>query len=182
MSKAMLTLEQLRGMNEYVRLTDKQKALVDAFVMHGHDRVKAYQVTHPTCSKESAEKGAYKVFSRAAVRTVLDIYFSVDPADVYEQLLLRAMQNPKITPSQIRALEMYAEKHGFNSGSPKPAAPVAAPTVPAPAPQAPAVVRPARDPRIPEGAVALRDSAGVIRGYKTAEGQKVRFADVEVTK
>lgn len=176
MSKAMLTLDQLRGMNEYVRLTDKQKAMVDAFVMHGHDRVKAYQVTHPTCSKESAEKGAYKVFSRAAVRTVLDIYFSVDPADVYEQLLLRAMQNPKITPSQIRALEMYAEKHGFNSGSPKPAAPVSSP-----APQAPAVRTP-RDPRMPDGAVALRDSAGVIRGYKTTEGQKVRFADVEVTK
>ena len=176
MSKAMLTLEQLRGMNEYVRLTDKQKAMVDAFVTHGHDRVKAYQVTHPTCSKESAEKGAYKVFSRAAVRTVLDIYFSVDPADVYEQLLLRAMQNPKITPSQIRALEMYAEKHGFNSGSPKPAAPVSVP-----APQAaPAAARTPRDPRIPEGATLLVDKAGVVRGYKAADGQRIMLADVEV--
>ena len=180
MSKAPLALAELQRMPEYVRLTGKQKALVDAFVANEHDRVTAYQVTHPTCTvRDSAEKGAHKVFSAPAMRAVLDVYFQVDALDAVKEQIRRAMLDRHLTTAQASMVRLYAAAHGISVDSPM-EPPAAAPvSVPAPAPQAPAARMP-RDPRIPEGAVALRDSAGVIRGYKTAEGQKVRFADVEV--
>lgn len=179
MSKASLALAELQRMPEYVRLTGKQKALVDAFVANEHDRVTAYQVTHPTCTvRDSAEKGAHKVFSAPAMRAVLDVYFQVDALDAVKEQIRRAMLDRHLTTAQASMVRLYAAAHGISVDSPM--EPPAAAPMSAPAPQAPAAARTPRDPRIPEGAVALRDSAGVIRGYKTAEGQKVRFADVEV--
>jgi non-homologous end joining protein Ku len=44
------------------------------------------------------------------------------------------------------------------------------------------VKKPAVESRIPAGATQLVDKAGVVRGYKTADGKYVQLAEVAVSK
>jgi hypothetical protein len=123
MARPPLSLEEVQALSEYQQLGPKRKRLIDTFVQVGGDRVEAYKITHPKCTvQKSIEAGATAAFSQPDVKAVLELYFSVDPAVVYERALRRAMQNKKITPSQLHALELYGAQYG-----------VAKPVVPVPA-------------------------------------------------
>lgn len=134
--KTPLSLEELQKLSEYQQLSPKRKALINAFVQCGGDRNEAYRITHPKAmTPKSIDAGAGAAFGQVEVRAVLNLYFSIDAADVFEKALQKAMRNPRITPSQIRALEIYAETHGLNAGLPKPAV-----SVPVPEPQGRVIV------------------------------------------
>src|SRR5271168_4635775 len=112
MPKATLTLEEVHQLSEYQQLGPKRKRLIDTFVQVGGDRVEAYKLTHPKCTvQKSIEAGATASFSQPDVKAVLELYFSIDPAVVFERALRRAMQNKNITPSQLHALELYGAQY-----------------------------------------------------------------------
>jgi hypothetical protein len=130
-AKEKLTIEALRLEPAYAALSEKQRAMVEAFVASGHDKFAAYKATHPACKTEkSLIACANKAFSLPAMRAVLNVYFQTDPLNAVKADIRRAMLNRRLTPAQASMVRLYAAAHGIGVDSlptPEPVAPADAP-------------------------------------------------------
>lgn len=130
-SKEPLSLDTLKKTPEYSRLSNRHRALIDAFVEH-RDKFAAYKSVYRACNDKSACAGANKVFSMPAIRAVLDVYFQTpsDPLAAVKAVILRASRNKKLTTAQSQMIRLYAAANGISVDSPM--EPAAAPAAPAP--------------------------------------------------
>jgi hypothetical protein len=147
---------------EYRQLTPKQQlwlaTYTQSFINTGvFDPVAASVTAYDCGSDEVARITGYKTLANPKIILALNRFFGDSPEAAFLKLVERALYSRKITPSRIRALELYSELKGWGAGA------LANPVQEAETPAAPA---------IPDGCDAILKDGKVI-GYYTPDDQRV---------
>jgi hypothetical protein len=181
--KERLSFEQLKQEPCFTNLTPKQRLMIETFIASNGDRVLAVKTAYNAKTLDIARVMAYELFENPKIIACLAIYFQDDPLDVFKRDVQRAWRNKRLSIAQVQAMKLYCDVNGWGSGS--------LPNLHGPGSAEPArsakqsraknsKVTPA-DPlaRVPEGATPLADKNGIVRGYKTADGNFVQLANAE---
>jgi len=175
-TKGVMTLDELKRSPEYAECSDKMKRWLVTLIENGFDYTAA-TATAFTC--KYPEKFSHSVRKWPAIRVALNRYLGRSEQDVFLADLQETIRRaPKGSDRHVRALALYARmRFGVDTpgGEAEPQAPAATNKS-----EAPAKSKVVTDSRVPVGATALADKQGVIRGYRTPDGQYVQLADVEV--
>jgi hypothetical protein len=161
-TQGAITRKEFHASKEFLALTDKQRVWVDAFV----DSQDAGQATRTAYGDQT--DSAYRAMLTRKVETsprvlaALDLFYGRSPKEKFLRDLQLDIKRAKGV-AKIEARRLFAKIAGLD-GSPDSAVPV------------PPVLR----SRVPAGATALADENGVVRGYRTADGEYVRLAEVVV--
>jgi hypothetical protein len=165
-----LSIEKLRETDAFQALSVRCQQMVETYLQTG-SKVKAVMAV--SSGKESSSRTqSYFYFARIDVLECLEVARGVDPQAAHaaaERLRFDADLNKLIgskttTKAQLAAMKLKAEINGYIM-----------PAVPADASE------PSTEFQIPEGATALVDKAGVVKGYRTAEGAYVQRPSAEVS-
>jgi hypothetical protein len=116
--KKRLTFEELEQTQEYQRLTPKQKMFVATYVAGGlatgnYDAVSATMTAYKCKSLEVARIMSYSVVANIRIVAVLNRHFAKEPIEEFLTMLDRAINNKKLTPSQLGALQLRCAVLGF---------------------------------------------------------------------
>ncbi len=181
--EARMTIEEFARTIEAAPLTPKMRKFVLAYVRGfidagKFDALAAAKVAYVCKSDQTARCIGYQLLANPKIVLAVNQFFGLSQKEGFLRRLERAIYDKDITIAQVRALELTAQANGWTTGLPrhqdlrvKPPKSGAKNSKVTPA-----------DPlaRVPEGATPLVDKAGVLRGYRTAEGQYVPLADIEV--
>lgn len=113
LTKGTMPLELLRLDQCFMRLTEKQKLLIESYVASGGDKVGSVLAAYHVKDRETARKMSYDSFSRPAVVEVLNAYWGLTPFESFKRDVSRAVRNKRLSVAQIRALELQARVNGW---------------------------------------------------------------------
>jgi hypothetical protein len=172
--------EQFRTSHEWRALSPARKVWVAEFIV-GSDAFAATRKAYPKAKDKSARCMTYQLRKNPEIVAALEFY----QGGLNREMLisevraqLRAAEPGSIAAAQF-ATQLERLTLGITLGRRKhdddDADNDSKPTVKTPKPGA-------SSSRVPAGATALADKNGVIRGYRTATGEYVQLADVEVSR
>lgn len=116
--KKRLTVEELEQTQEYQRLTPKQRMFVATYVGGGlstgnYDTVSATMTAYKCKNAEVARIMSYSVVANIRIVAVLNRHFAKEPIEEFLTMLDRAINNKKLTPSQLGALQLRCAVLGY---------------------------------------------------------------------
>ncbi|MBZ5662393.1 MAG: hypothetical protein LAO08_18480 [Acidobacteriia bacterium] len=167
-SKGLIPLNQWKLSPEFAACTAKQQAFLLALI-ETQDFTKAVLAAYGSKNARQAQIFSYAVREVASVKAALNVYLGKSPLDVLYEEVVSNLKHAE--PGSVAASRFLAQKERLLLG-----------LAPAKDDDEVETPRPATDSRIPTGAMPLVDSSGVVRGYRTADGQYVQLANVEVTR
>ena len=110
-----LTLAQLKQEPTFTALSDRQQAMVIAYLRAKEagsvtPKVDAiYAAGYKPRSAQSARVLSYQYFAKPAIKDVLNLVLGLSPRELFDLDLQRAIDNPKVKPAAVAALRMRAE-------------------------------------------------------------------------
>lgn len=111
--RTTMPIELLRIEPCFVRLTERQKLMIETYITSGADKVLSVLTAYHVKDRETARKMSYEAFSRPAVIQVLNAYWGVTPFEAFKRDVERAVRNKSLSVAQIRALELQARVSGW---------------------------------------------------------------------
>lgn len=146
-------------------LTPSQRAWCLAWITNGHDALAATALAY---SPKSARTMQYEVKQHPTVVAFLELYrVLTQGAPSREEQIAGVLATIREAPAyaQDGARRLLAQLTGVIQDTKTEASPAASPAVDGEPPK-----------RVPAGATALADKDGLVRGYRTADGQYVQLA------
>jgi hypothetical protein len=177
-----MSVAELSRTLEFARLTMKQAAWVRHYVQNYldtgiFDPTAATEAAYSVSSKENARTFSYQILANPKVALVLNRFRGVPTKLEQIANLLVTIDRSKDSPcARYDAQRLLAQLTGLLAPSPESSKPKADKTQPAPV-----ASEPDSKSRVPDGATPLKDSDGIIKGYKTPNGSYVQLSDVEVS-
>ncbi len=113
--KRTMPIELLRLEPCFIRLTERQKLMIETYITSGADKTLSVLTAYHVKDRETARKMSYESFSRPGVIQVLNAYWGVTPFEAFKQDVERAVRNKSLSVAQIRALELQARLNGWSS-------------------------------------------------------------------
>ena len=96
-------------------LTEKQRAMVLAYLANGHDRVAATATAYRFKSPESERVASYAFFRNPKIARCLNQIFNVSAKDQFLAEIDQAIRNPGVTLAQVQALVVKGKLLGVLS-------------------------------------------------------------------
>ena len=118
-----LPLVELEKIQEYQRLTPKQKLFVATYCEGGlatgvYDPVAATRTAYECKSVEVARIMSYSLMQNIRIIAILNRHFQTEPIEAFMVALDHAINNKKLTIAQIQALRLKCEIMGFGTRLP----------------------------------------------------------------
>lgn len=113
-----MPLAELEVLQEYLRLTQKQKLFVATYCEFGladgnYDAVEAARIAYKCKNREVARIMSYSLMQNIRIIAVLNRHFNATPIQEFLAMLDRAINNKKLTVAQIQALRLKCEVMGL---------------------------------------------------------------------
>ena len=105
--------EELAKTPEFQRLTQKQKLFVYTYCSNDYDLVNAVRTAYLCKNDEVARIMSYRLLSAINVAMCLSVHFGDTPIEGFLNVLERCIRSGKITSTQIKAFQLYAELQGW---------------------------------------------------------------------
>src|ERR1700680_3246574 len=168
---------RLESSPQWRALTDSQRIWVTQFLATGN-ALSATRAGYKTKSEANNRVLSYELAKNKSIVAALDVATGkIIPVKSEREILietvrkqLRAAEKGSIAASkftaQLERLQLGGKSDEVESDTG----------------EAPKTSASDSTSRVPAGATALADISGVVRGYRTADGQYVQLADVEVTR
>jgi hypothetical protein len=172
-TRGVITLSDLQASPEYLACSSKMRLWLTTLIENGFDYPAA---TAAAFNCKNPRVFSYAVRNWTKVRAALNLYLGRSEQDAFLDDLQKTIRRaPAGSDRQVRAQALFARLK-WNVSSP------ASDEPDAPAPSKHKTPEAASDSRIPAGATPLVDGSGVVRGYRTSDGQYVQMANVEVAR
>lgn len=118
-----LSLAELEPLQEYQRLTPKQRLFIATYCEGGlatgvYDPIAACRTAYQCKSVEVARIMSYSLMQNIRIVAVLNRHFGTEPIEAFLVMLDRAINNKKLTVAQIQALRLKAEVLGYGNRLP----------------------------------------------------------------
>jgi hypothetical protein len=118
-----LSLEDVEKLQEFQKLTPKQRMFVSTYVASGllngnYDVVTATLTAYECKSPEVARIMSYTLMQNIRIIAVLNRHFGTTPVEAFLQTLERAINNKNISLAQVEALRMKCNILGYENRLP----------------------------------------------------------------
>jgi hypothetical protein len=172
-TRGFITLSDLQTSREYLACSSKMRHWLTILIENGFD--------YPAATAAAFDCKNPRVFSYAVrnwpkVRAALNLYLGRSEQEAFLDDLQKTIRRaPAGSDRQVRAQALYARLK-WNVSSPASEEPETPANSKLKTPEA------APDSRIPAGATPLVDRSGVVRGYRSSDGQYVQLANFEAAR
>jgi hypothetical protein len=178
-----LTLAALQASPEYIACSPKMQVWLTTLITNGFQYTDATVAAYPTCkSRETARVFSHAIRHWPKIQAALNLYLNKSEREILLDKVRNAIRNAEA--GSIAEQRLLAQEERLLFGGTPDAEDDNEPTTENPKPQTidcGVTAAPATS-RVPVGATPLVDAEGVVRGYRTADGQYVQLADVEVVR
>ena len=118
-----LTLEQIKGTQEYSILTGKQQMFAETYIKSGidtgtYDPIFATMQAYKCKSRENARVMSYSLMANIRIVAVLNRHFNREPIEAFLIQIDHAIRNKKLTIAQLSALKLKGDILGYTSRLP----------------------------------------------------------------
>lgn len=110
-----MSWEELAKTIEFQHLTQKQKLAVATYITNGYDIVNAIRTAYLCKDDHVASIMQHRFFRSPTVAIVLSRHFGTSPKQAFMIRLVKSIIKGDLTPTQIRAYELYASMNGWHS-------------------------------------------------------------------
>ena len=111
--RGVMSLDELKRQRCFLDLTERQKLLVESFIVSGGDRTFAVQAAYHVANRESARALSYEMLSGTYVTDVLNTFWGRTPREILQQQVDRLCRKKKPTVAEVNALRLKCELAGF---------------------------------------------------------------------
>lgn len=166
-SKGLMSLDEWKRSPEFRACTDKMQRWLLAVIETDGDYTKATLTAYECKSPRQAQIFSYAVRDVPRVKAALDLYLGKTPLDVLLEEVNDGIRHADRHTVSYQRLCAQKERLLRQILGLAPVKDDDEPEIPRPAGQ--------QDSRVPAGATPLIDGNGVVRGYRTADGQYVQL-------
>jgi len=122
-TRKKLTLDELKELPEYQRLTQKQQLFVATYCEGGlangcYNAPQATMTAYQCKSMETARIMSYSLLANIRIVAVLNRHFNATPTEEFLAMLDRAINNKKLTVAQLSALRLKCAVLGLGNKIP----------------------------------------------------------------
>lgn len=114
MASKFIPLDQLKETPEWIRLSNKQRAVMISYIENGYDKTAAINA-HYNCGKpRTASTLVSMVFGNADVRAFLSRHFGETERERFAEEVRRVLNGKKISQQRLGALRILAKAQGIS--------------------------------------------------------------------
>jgi|ERR1700733_1098532 len=107
-NRETLTTPELEALPAFKSLNEQQQNFVRHWVNSGGDQFFAFQNSYSAPNVETCRRGSYSVVQRKSVKTVIDLFLTRTPREIFIEEIDRVLRSRNPKPSKLRALELKA--------------------------------------------------------------------------
>jgi hypothetical protein len=108
-------LDDLKQSMPWIRMSGKQRELVQKYISNGYDKVAAVKSLYKCSTEGSVRTTINRQFSNADVRALLALHFNESALDTLKAELQRALHCRRLSQSRVRTLKLLAQAAGLDS-------------------------------------------------------------------
>ena len=113
-TKARMTMDDLRLTPEFRKLTSAQKMMVETYIASGGDKILAVRSAYATKSHEVARVMSYEAFQSPRVRAAINLLEQKSAFDIFiEKVDSLIDKGTRITDAEVAALALEAKLKGW---------------------------------------------------------------------